>query len=480
MVQVVNALSTRANIKQEPAKQQTASTSDFKAVLSRQSSQLVQETISSPVQERIALEKQIAESVSLEGMRDIPEAVKKIVREWMADGKMPSFEELAAFLGISVEQLQRSIKKLSEQLTALINAEKVAATIQPLNVLTGIDANEWGKVTDELFLQLSDSSGMNGTNETTEKTPIEELLPSAEKAEEIEVDHLLQAIQLLAAVPQQEWVKLDEKTVQTVMQAGKLWGLFGEHADMNVKEVPLQTVLKDMMKDIADKLGRLLSQPQSDSRAAILQKAFHNFLQPAAAGPRLKLANNTETFLQGAAAEQTAPPSAPGKETTVQLQPFFHPLGRTEAFSMTVQTTPRPMNMEQFMEKFSQILGNSNLMKLPNGAKLLLRLYPEQLGSLRIELLQQNGVMTAKILSSTSMVKDLLEQNMSSLKHAFNQQSISVDKIELTYNQAEPQKFDRQQQQQSRQQQPQAQAETTETDDQPAEDFKDLLINMEV
>ncbi|WP_245671408.1 flagellar hook-length control protein FliK [Pseudobacillus wudalianchiensis] len=455
-MQLVNALSAQTNKKQAPVNEQAASTGDFKTILTgQQSSAPVQEAAVNPTQTRLMEEKQIVEATGLEGLLNIPEAIKLIAKEWVADGKQPSFEELAAFLGMSTEQLQKSIQDLTDQLTALAGTEKSEAL-----PVESVKADQSEAQKEDLPIELVGEEGMNA---------------------------LLQAIQLLAAVPSKEWPKLEEKAVQTVLQAGKLWQLLGEKADGQTKDLASQAVLKTMMKEVAGKLDKLLAQPQSDNRTAILQKAFQSFLQPSASNTKLASAHQSSTPQQEGMSEltdgqltQKTTALLPGKEGTTHIQPFFHPLGRTETFSMSVQTNPRPMNMEQFMEKFSQILGNSNLVKMPNGTKLLLRLYPEQLGSLRIELLQQNGVMTAKILSSTPAVKELFEQHVSSLKHAFSQQNVTVDKIELTFSQAEPQKFDRQQQQQDQSRQPQQEAKSQETDDEPTENFQDLLLNMEV
>lgn len=451
MMQLVNALSAQKNIQQASISEQAASKgADFKSILTGQrDNETVQPVPVSPAQARLTEEKQIAEAVSVEGLVNIPEAVKSIVKEWMADGKQPSFEELAAFLGMSTEQLQKSIKDLTEQLTSLTGTEKTVETP------TDPDKNQLQK--EEPLDRLVGDEGMAA---------------------------LLQVMQLLTAVPAKEWTKLEERTVQPVLQAGKLWQLMGEQADGNLKALSSQEAMKDFMKEIVGKLDKLLSQPQADNRTAILQRAFQNFLHAASTNTKLASTNQTSVPQQEAAIEladgQTASPVLSGKEGPAHMQAFFHPLGRTETFSMSVHTNPRPMNMEQFMEKFSQILGNSNLAKMPNGTKLLIRLYPEQLGSLRIELLQQNGVMTAKILSSTATVKELFEQHVNSLKHAFNQQNINVDKIELTFSQAEPQKFDRQQQQQQSRQPQQQGAEPAETDEEPTENFQDLLLNMEV
>ncbi|MGM7635838.1 flagellar hook-length control protein FliK [Bacillus sp. Hm123] len=355
--------------------------------------------------------KQIISAKNIDELADMSPGAKKVAKEWLSDGKMPSFEEIALFLGMNTADLQSVIAKLMTQLTT--------------------EVNESVEVGQEL---------MNGN--------------SSKDAENLtDMSQLLNMIQLLTMTPPNDWPKGEGKLVHTLLQAAKIWELFGEKADSNVTVQEQQQALKSMLKQLSSKLE------------GVLQQAFKNYQQ---------------------ASEEQLPPvvaktnQAMPKEGVV-LQPIFQPLSKVESFTMMVPTNPKPMNMEQFMEKFSQILNNSNLMKTPNGNRLLIKLYPEQLGSLRIELLQQNGVMTAKILSSTSMVKDLFEQHVHSLKQAFNQQNITVDKIELTHSQADPQKFDRpsQQEQQTKREQQQSQQQE-ETEDQPVEQFKDVLENMEV
>ena len=95
----------------------------------------------------------------------------------------------------------------------------------------------------------------------------------------------------------------------------------------------------------------------------------------------------------------------------------------------------------EFLKEFSNILGRSHLSQTPNSTKLLIRLYPEQLGSLRIELLLRDGMMMARMMASTSMAKEMLDSQLHSLKLAFTQQNIPVDKIEVIYNEGELEKY---------------------------------------
>ncbi|WP_203362308.1 flagellar hook-length control protein FliK [Bacillus sp. REN10] len=355
--------------------------------------------------------KQILTAKSIDELPGLASGSKAVAEEWMSDGQMPSFEEVALFLGMNATELTSMVEKLMKQLTNIRMENVTIVKEAPIN---GNDSKE---------------------------------------TDEIDMSQLLNAIQLLTVTSPNDWPKGEGKLVQTLLQAAKIWGFFGEKADSMAVTKEQQQVLKGMLKELAGKLE------------GVLQQAFKNY--------------------QSVSEEQSSPAVMKTNQTMpkegIIVPSVFHPVSKIETLTMMVSTNPKPMNMEQFIEKFSQILGNSNLMKTPNGNRLLIKLYPEQLGSLRIELLQQNGVMTAKILSSTSMVKDLFEQHVHSLKHAFNQQNITVDKIELAHSQADPQKFDRssQQEQQTKREQPQPQQQT-ETEDQPIEEFKDVLENMEV
>ncbi|WP_100330914.1 flagellar hook-length control protein FliK [Bacillus xiapuensis] len=438
MMQAVTAAANQAAAPQETAPKTAASGKGFQSLLQEQTDVAALEPKPDQQTQSIANNIGILQAKSMEEIPAIPPALKQLLKEWMSDGKMPAFSDIAALLGVQMGELQQLIQQLSEQLNHI-----------PLK-------------------QESEDAES----------------PSFAEGEGIAAESVLHVIQLLAAAEPKNWPVKERKTIETILQAGKLWELMGTKADMNSKQIQLHQKVKQQLEELAVQLGKQLPSPKQKS-ALILQKAFTHYLQPAA--DRMNSSNLQNAFIQHAngkivADSRTiAEPSALGKEGAQSIQPLLHTLGNTDRFTMTVSTNPKPMNMEQFIEKFTRMLGSSNMVKTPNGHKLLIKLYPEQLGSLRVELLQQNGVMTARILSSTAMVKDLLEQHAHSLKQAFGQQNIAVDKLEITFSQADPQKFDRssqQQQQQAKQQQ--SQKQQPEPEEQPAEEFKDVLLNIEV
>ncbi len=121
-----------------------------------------------------------------------------------------------------------------------------------------------------------------------------------------------------------------------------------------------------------------------------------------------------------------------------------------------IQPSGNPVSADQLEEQLENILKSSSFTKLGNSQKLILRLAPENLGSLRIEILQNDGNLVARIMTTTAQAKDALDANMNSLKHGLTSQNINVDKIEVSFVQTAQEKEtkDQQSQQENKQQQP--------------------------
>ncbi|WP_370297289.1 flagellar hook-length control protein FliK [Rossellomorea marisflavi] len=138
----------------------------------------------------------------------------------------------------------------------------------------------------------------------------------------------------------------------------------------------------------------------------------------------------------------------------------------------------KPEQPESFVQQFQNLLGKSQFSSMGSLSKLFIKLYPEHLGSVRIELLQQNGVMTAKIMASSASAKEMLDSHLQGLKQAFHSQNIQVDKIELSQSLSDPERaFRGQSQQQSKEHGQKQDGQEREPDSDT--DFKELLIKNE-
>lgn len=117
-------------------------------------------------------------------------------------------------------------------------------------------------------------------------------------------------------------------------------------------------------------------------------------------------------------------------------------ISKTEQFVLHVGNgTAQEPKATDLIKAFSNILAKSQLSQTPGSSRLLIKLYPEHLGSLRVELLQKEGMLMARMIASSSNAKEMLDSQLHSLKQAFNQQNIQVDRIEVTFSQNAEQKY---------------------------------------
>nr|WP_255550930.1 flagellar hook-length control protein FliK [Sporosarcina sp. E16_8] len=91
------------------------------------------------------------------------------------------------------------------------------------------------------------------------------------------------------------------------------------------------------------------------------------------------------------------------------------------------------------------IFKRSNFGQTGGTNRLLIKLYPEHLGQVRIELLQVNGIMTARILASTALGKEMLDSQLHQLRSAFLQQNLQVERIDVSQTLQDSTKNDRDQ-----------------------------------
>jgi len=88
--------------------------------------------------------------------------------------------------------------------------------------------------------------------------------------------------------------------------------------------------------------------------------------------------------------------------------------------------------------KTSQNLENSVMTQLKdkissdlaaNKSEVTIALRPDNLGKVSINLVSQNGVLTAQITAENNQVKDILSKGLESLKHSLTEQGLSVGKV---------------------------------------------------
>ncbi|WP_158231845.1 MULTISPECIES: flagellar hook-length control protein FliK [unclassified Sporosarcina] len=155
--------------------------------------------------------------------------------------------------------------------------------------------------------------------------------------------------------------------------------------------------------------------------------------------------------------------------------------GTTPVFQMNASEKVPESRSEALMREFQAVLNRANFGQTNGMNRISIKLYPEHLGQVRIELLEVNGVMTARILASTAMAREMLDSQMHQLRHAFNQQNLQVERIDLSQTLQDPSKSDREQafNKQNQQQKDQA-AKQNENQDEQEQTFREFMIELEV
>ena len=137
---------------------------------------------------------------------------------------------------------------------------------------------------------------------------------------------------------------------------------------------------------------------------------------------------------------------------------------------------------ETLMREMQTIFKRSNFGQTGGTNRLLIKLYPEHLGQVRIELLQTNGIMTARILASTALGKEMLDSQLNQLRNAFLQQNLQVERIDVSQTLQDTSRSDRGQQS-FEQQFRREQDGSNEQQEQNPEDqmtFQEYMIELEV
>lgn len=189
-------------------------------------------------------------------------------------------------------------------------------------------------------------------------------------------------------------------------------------------------LIQELMQSLENKTS-LVEKPRTESQSRLhYLQTVHSRYFSAPKGIETTQADTAGKSIQQASTHQVIGNS---REAISVADLSSNHISRAEQFTINVEQTSKPLpNQRQFIKQFQNILARSNFLNSGGQQKLLINLYPEHLGSLRIEILQSEAGMIAKILASTSQAKELVESQLTNLKHSFLAQNISVEKIEVS------------------------------------------------
>lgn len=125
------------------------------------------------------------------------------------------------------------------------------------------------------------------------------------------------------------------------------------------------------------------------------------------------------------------------KEETFVLR--LNHISVTENELQGSQSTKQDTSIRQeFTNQFLNAFKNSKFAQVPNGAnRLILKLNPEHLGLITVKLVQKNGEMVARLITSSNSAKDLLEHSIHQLKQVLPSVQIEIERYDIQTEQSQ-------------------------------------------
>ncbi|WP_102271456.1 flagellar hook-length control protein FliK [Cytobacillus massiliigabonensis] len=309
-----------------------------------------------------------------------------------------------------------------------------------------LSAEELFQVLTKLYYQLT-----SGENSLKSENPEENI-----------TEAILSLFQTITSLPIKNVNLVPDKEFGQAMKFIKLFDLLASQQDSFGNDMRL----KDLIKSIQDKLELKLT--AQASREEYLQKTFGNLVQElnsknaSSEGnveSMMKVLNKADSIHHGFLS--------------------FQQLSKPEQLMLTT-STQRPVSAEQLIEQFESILSKSKFINNGGTQKLFIKLNPEHLGSLRIELIQKDSMIIAKILTSTSVAKDMMESQLNGLKQVFSSQNIQIERVEISQQfTGQERTFHREQQQGQERQQPREEHKEQQANDEFTHTFEEALLNTE-
>jgi flagellar hook-length control protein FliK len=163
------------------------------------------------------------------------------------------------------------------------------------------------------------------------------------------------------------------------------------------------------------------------------KNAFHKIME------QLSVAKKVQTY-----AEQAFQRYVPVKQTegtnsaTKEFQSVQSPLSPLEQWTLKVPVSQDEGQKQQFVREIQQIMSKGKMIVNEAGfTKMQIKLTPENLGTIEIQLIQKHGEIAAKIIASSQAAKDALDGQLTQLKQAFAGQNIEFEKLEVIFQQDE-------------------------------------------
>lgn len=275
------------------------------------------------------------------------------------------------------------------------------------------------------------------------------------------MDDLVALLSAIQSLPVHEFKKIVDQDFAKLMKFTKLVDLLSKNQDSSMQN---ENNTK-LIESLSAKLDQLMKPTSTSFKTDYLQRTF--------------------TLLTGELNQDSSSNiSASGKQIEgLEIGGnFLQHMTKSEQLTLMLGEARRPVSTEQLIQQFENILAKSQFSKADGIQRLLIKLAPEHLGSLRIELIHKDQMLVAKILTTTGVAKDSLESQLNGLKQAMANQNIQVEKIEISQQMTSQERsLHRDSQQQGKEhEEHKKEQEQTNSQGEFNDSFLEALVNLEV
>ncbi len=373
-------------------------------------------------------------------------------------------QQTAQSTGTKEETVQAGL----EELAAVLNAESIEELLNLLDIphddgLLMLQVGEDGKaVAIDEMLNLDDlMAALNIDAEQLQKL-VQQLLGEEQQASDVwELLALVDAqapllqTQVVSALQGEE--EVTPKEVTQLLQVLKLAELVGQKTDLTASQENLLSNSKNFLTTMQTQIETIQTALQVTTKTTVSLplQGFQQVVQ------QVQVTKQTDT----SANEMVT-------SNTVQT--------KADTYQVTLPAA-KPAQSEALLKEMQAIINKVQISNAQGITRLTLKLYPENLGTIRIELVQNDGVLTARLLASTAHGRELLDSQAHQLKQAFVQQNIQVDRLDIAQSLQDADRdqsffnnFFKQQQEEEQEQ------EQKNEDEDDSKSFSDYLVNEEV
>ncbi|WP_431029476.1 flagellar hook-length control protein FliK [Lysinibacillus sp. LZ02] len=315
-------------------------------------------------------------------------------------------DTMSATQASSQQKQAEPIEEATKEVTEVVEAETLEEVFAALGIVHGE-----GGMFAEIDGQLIPIEEMMNVEDLTAALGI-----TTEELEAI-IQQLLGEEMLMGDV----WAIL-EQSPALLAQVSSI--LQGENHSVTPKEATKVVEFLKLAQMVGMRLDTVYQQEFQLSQTKDVLQSLVAQLQPTTQQEAIK----TTTFQQ--VAQQLSQTVVTQETDTAQVNGSQQQTATTKTVTVTLPAE-RSAQSEALAKEIQNLLNRSQMSNNQGTMRLVLKLFPENLGQIRIELVQKDGLMHARLLATTAVGKELLDSNLNQLKSAFVAQNIQMERIDI-------------------------------------------------